>query len=123
MRERVTIKREEKEHKRLQDIRTYQKQQNEHNEAISCNSEKSSIIQWTVEDIKAVLKLEKTKEDGAMPKTKKDLAKLYAKCMARKGDTVVLNYVPEPITAGIDTNTQDLVEESTLTNDDMKTSI
>ncbi len=80
-------------------------------------------MQWTAEDIKAVLKLEKTKEDGAMPKTKKDLAELYVKCMARKGDTVVLNYVPEPITTGIDTNTQDSVEESTLTNDDMKTSI
>jgi hypothetical protein len=123
VKERVTIKREEKEQKRLNDIQTYQKQRKEHNEAVSCNSAKSSIMDWTVEDIKAVLKVEKTKEDGAMPKTKKDLAKLHAKCMARKGDTVVLNYVPEPITTGIDTNTQDLVEESTLTNDDMKTSI
>jgi hypothetical protein len=121
--ERVTIKREEKKRKELQDIRTYQKQRKEHDEAISRNTGKLSIMDWTVEDIKSVLKLEKTKEDGAMPKTKKDLAELYAKCMARKGDTVVLNYVPEPVTAGIDTNTQESVEESTLTNDDMKTSI
>jgi hypothetical protein len=66
----------------------------------------------------------KTKHDGAMLKTrKKDLAELYIKCMDHKGDTVIINCAPEPITTPNEINTQDLDVELTMTNDELKTSI
>jgi hypothetical protein len=45
---------------------------------------------WTVNDLKAVVKMEKNKDNGPMPSNKQGIVNLYAKCMERKGEDVVI---------------------------------
>jgi hypothetical protein len=91
VRESVAIKREAAEKKRLQGIETYKKDKSEYDTAIEKNKDKSCLMAWTVNDLKAVVKMETNKEDGPMPNTKKAIVELYAKCMERKGEKVVIN--------------------------------
>jgi hypothetical protein len=64
------IKKEEAEKKRLNGIEVYKKDKKEQDEALEKNKDKDNLMSWTVSDLKAVIKLEKSKEDGAMPSKK-----------------------------------------------------
>ncbi len=78
-------------------------------------------MQWTVSDLKAVLKFEKSKDDGKMPSKKRDIAEMYARCLAKRGSEVVI----EAASGAIVRNEEATVEnqDSRVQNDDMKTSI
>jgi hypothetical protein len=114
----VVVKRENAEKKRLKVIESYKKDKKEHDEAIERNKEKSCLMTWTVNNLKAVLKFEKTKEDSKMPSTKRGIVNLYAKCMARKGREVV---VEPPVGLLMQTDNNDTTVESTVGNDNSKT--
>jgi hypothetical protein len=58
-------------------IESYKKDKKQHYEAIERNKEKSSLMTWTINDFKAVLKFEKNKEDGKMSSTKWVIVHLY----------------------------------------------
>jgi hypothetical protein len=91
VRQNVEIKREAAEKKWLQGIEMYKKDKSEYDAAIKKNKDKPCLMAWTVNDLKAVVKMEKNKEDGPMPNTKKAIVELYAKCLERKGEKVVVN--------------------------------
>jgi hypothetical protein len=76
--------------KRLQGIGLYKKDKKEYDKAHERNKNKNCLMAWTVNDLKAIVKMEKTKDDGPMPNNKKGIINLYAKCMERKGKTVVI---------------------------------
>jgi hypothetical protein len=121
VKENVEIKREADETKRLNRIKIIQKERKEHDQAIQRNKDKNSLMQWNLNDLKAVLKFEKTKEDGKMPSKKKAVAEMYAKCMARKGSEVVIEAAVGVIVQNeeaTDTNEHPRVE-----NDDTKTAV
>jgi hypothetical protein len=73
VRESVSIKREAAEKKRLQGIETYKKDKSEYDTAIEKNKDKSCLMAWTVNNLKAVVKMEKTKKMDQCPTLKKRL--------------------------------------------------
>jgi hypothetical protein len=77
-------------------------------------------MKWTVNDLKAVVKLEKNKDDGKMPTTKRGIVDLYAKCMARKGQEVVIE-APGGSVAQIAVTGTDVA--TVIENDNTKTAI
>jgi hypothetical protein len=111
------MKNQAAETKRLQSIELYKKDKKEYDEANERNKDKPCLMAWTVNDLKAVVKMEKSKEDGAMPSTKRGIINLYAKCMERKGESVVIE-APTGSDAMQETMTTETAE-----NDKMKTAI
>jgi hypothetical protein len=102
----VNIKREEKNHKLQDEKEATRKVRKEADDALIKNRGKP-ITKWTVADLKAVVKPEKTKNDGKMPSKKGELVDLYRTCIERQGRILVddmpnFTYVQEeiPETAG-----------------------
>jgi hypothetical protein len=58
----VDMKREAAETKRLQSIELYKKDKKEYDEANERNKDKPCLMAWTVSDLKAVVKMKKTKK-------------------------------------------------------------
>jgi hypothetical protein len=111
------LKREAAEKKRLQGIETYKKDKSEYDIATEKNKDKPCLMAWTVSDLKAVVKMEKNKEDGPMPTTKRGIADLYAKCMDRKGEKVLVDApTGSSLTVGLEA-------EVKTQNDSLKTAI
>jgi hypothetical protein len=103
--------------KRLQGIEAYKKDKKEYDEAHERNKNKNCLMAWTVNDLKSIVKMEKTKDDGPMPNNKKGIIKLYAKCMERKGETVVIE-PPRGSNAKVENESSGATQ-----NDSMKTAI
>ncbi len=117
VRQNVTMRREAAEKKRLQGIEVYKKDKSDYDTAIKKNKDKPCLMAWSVKDLRAVVKMEKNKEDGKMPNTKKAIVELYAKCMERKGEKVVVN---APTGSNMTVGTE---VENTTQNDNLKTAI
>jgi hypothetical protein len=107
----------EAEKKWLQAIEAYKKDKREYNEAHERNKDKNCLMAWTVNDLKSIVKMEKTKDGGPMPTNKKDIINLYAKCMDRKGETVVIK-PPSGSNATVENESLAATQ-----NDSMKTAI
>jgi hypothetical protein len=86
----ITIKREQAEKKRKLGVENYKKDKKEYEDALMKNKDKDCLMAWTVSDLRAVVKMEKNKDDGPLPTNKRGMVDLYAKCMARKGEDVVI---------------------------------
>jgi hypothetical protein len=79
---RLNIKREEKAEKKKKDEAALIAQQEAVDKVIEKNRGKV-ISDWTITDIKVLIRPEKRKEDGPMPKSKPDLIALYMTCLNR----------------------------------------
>ncbi len=84
----VSIKREERDCKQNDDIMATRKVRRDADSAIVRNKGKV-LKKWTLQDLKLIIKPEKTKNDGAMPTKKADLVELYRTCMERQGRVLV----------------------------------
>jgi hypothetical protein len=82
MKMRVEVKRKERKDKQDKEDKLNRKYRNDADTVIAKNTGKV-LSDWTVTDLKILLKPEKLKEDGAMPQSKKDLITLYKKCVSR----------------------------------------
>jgi hypothetical protein len=118
----IQIKREVAEKKRLEEIDAYKKDKKEYDAAMEKNKNKECLMEWTVSNLKAIVKMEKTKDDGAMPTTKRGIVNLYAKCMARKGEEVLID---APVGNVLQENDQNKEEraDADVFNDDQKTAM
>jgi hypothetical protein len=102
--------------KQLQTIELYKKDKKEYNGSTEQNKDKPCLMACTVINLKAVVKI-KNKKDGAMSNIKRGIKNLYAKCMERKGELVVIE-APTGSTV-----TEGTVTCSTAPNDNIKTTI
>jgi hypothetical protein len=79
---RVVIKREEEEEKKRKEEEAIKEQQVAAKRVLKKN-EGREISDWTIADLKALVKPSKVKADGAMPTTKAGLIELHNKCVSR----------------------------------------
>jgi hypothetical protein len=101
----VEIKREAARKKQLQVIKLYKKKQ-DYNAVTERNKDKPCLMAWSIIDLKAVVKLEKNKDDGAIPNTKRGIVNFYAKCMERKREKIVVDApTGNCVTVGMETDT------------------
>jgi hypothetical protein len=79
-------------------------------------------MEWNVSDLKAIIKMEKNKDDGAMPTTKRGVVNLYAKCMSRKGEEVLIDAPVGNVLQENDWNEEERADADVF-NDDQKTAM
>jgi hypothetical protein len=59
--------------KGLERIRNYRKDKKWHDVAIQRNKDKNSLMEWDVNDLKTILKLEKHKDNCEIPEMKREI--------------------------------------------------
>jgi hypothetical protein len=112
VKDRTEMKRLEIQQKKDKEKSIYDKQVQDANKVIEKNKTKP-VEQWSKNDLKILIKPDKLKEDGAMPKNKTELVQLYHKCAGRNRRSSFLN---QPMVAIDSEDINETVEVETKPN-------